>query len=78
MTIATAGNLFTPDDIDVTPGSTVTWQFSGTTFKTHVPPGGNIPDTTPGSSVSRTFTVPGDYDYECTLHHNMKGRVRVQ
>jgi plastocyanin len=81
VTIATAGNLFTPDDIDVPPGSTVTWQFSGTThnvtFKTRTPAGGNIPDTA-GSSVSRTFTVAGDYDYECTLHHNMKGRVRVQ
>ena len=82
ITIGTTGNLFTPDDVDVVPGTTVTWQFSGTThnvtFEGPAPPGGDIPDTAPGSTVSRTFTTPGDYDYECTWHHNMEGRIRVR
>ena len=82
VTIATAGNIFTPNDVTVAPGTSVTWQFSGTThnviFTKLVPPGGNIPDTAPGNSVARTFMMVGDYDYMCTHHNNMNGRIRVQ
>ena len=82
VTISTAGNQFTPDAVEVPPGTTVTWNFVGTThnvtFDAAAPAGGNIPDTAPGNSVARTFTVPGDYDYRCTIHSNMKGRVRVR
>ena len=82
VTIATTGNAFTPNDVTVAPGTTVTWQFSETThnvtFTRLMPPGGNIPGTAPGNNVSRTFMMAGDYDYECTLHGNMKGRIRVQ
>lgn len=82
VTISTAGNVFTPNDVTIAPGTTVTWQFSGTThnvtFTKLVPPGGNIPDTAPGNSVSLTFMMVGDYDYICTHHSDMKGRIRVQ
>jgi len=47
-------------------------------FKDVAPPGGNIPDTPAGSSMTRTFPTAGDYDYECTRHDGMKGRIRVR
>lgn len=82
VTIATVGNVFTPNDVTIAPGTTVTWQFSGAThnvtFTKMMPPGGNIPDTAPGNNVSLTFLMAGDYDYICTHHSNMKGRIRVQ
>ena len=82
VTVSTAGNLFTPETVFITPGGTVAWQFSGAThnvtFKDLAPPGGNIPDTPPGAVVTRTFPTAGDYDYTCTRHDGMKGRVRVQ
>ena len=60
----------------------MTWQFSGAThnvtFKDIAPPGGNIPNSAPGTSASRTFNVEGDYDYFCTIHDGMKGRIRVR
>ncbi len=81
-TITTPGNTFQPNDITVTPGTTVIWQISGTihnvTFKNATPPGGAIGDTPPGNAVARLFTTAGTYDYECTIHKGMKGRVRVQ
>jgi plastocyanin len=80
-TVTTSGSLFTPERVYIAPGGTVTWAFSGThnvTFTGPVPPGGNIPDTAAGNSVSRTFPAAGDYDYVCTRHDGMKGRVRVQ
>ena len=42
------------------------------------PPGGDIPDTAPGNAVTRTFPTRGDYDYFCTHHDDMKGRVRIE
>jgi plastocyanin len=81
-TITTPNLTFNPDDIRIAPGQTVVWQFSGTahnvTFETIAPPGGNIPDTAPGSTVSRSFPQVGDYKYFCSIHSNMKGRVRVE
>ena len=81
-TITTPNLTFAPDDIAIAPGQTVLWSFSGTThnvtFETIAPPGGNIPDTAPGTSVSRSFPQVGDYKYFCSIHSNMKGRVRVK
>jgi plastocyanin len=81
-TITTPGLTFNPDDVRIARGDAVTWVFSGVThnvtFETSAPPGGNIPDMTPGVSVSRTFPQVGDYKYFCSIHSNMKGRIRVE
>ncbi len=82
-TITTPGLLFSPDDVTIPPGGVVVWQISGTThnvtFERSAPPGGNIPDTPPGTSVTRTFPQVGDYKYECTIHPGLlKGRIRVE
>lgn len=81
-TVVTSGNAFSPDDLEIAPGGTVVWQFNGThnvTFDDdEVPPGGNIPTSDAGTSAARTFPQAGTYDYECTLHSGMKGRIRVR
>jgi plastocyanin len=81
-TITTPGLTFNPDDVRIARGAAVTWVFSGVThnvtFETSAPPGGNIPDTTPGVSVSRIFPQTGDFKYFCSIHGNMKGRIRVE
>jgi plastocyanin len=80
-TVTTPNKTFSPRIITVTPGSTVTWQFSGdthnVTFGALKPAGGNIPDIQPGNAVSRTFATPGSYDYQCTWHGGMTGQVVV-
>lgn len=80
--ITMSATKFLPDFIQIAPGEAVTWQFgAGThnvTFNNLVPNGGNIPDTAPGTSVTRVFTAPGDYDYEDTNTSGMKGRIRVR
>lgn len=83
-TITTPGLKFNPDDVTIRPGQTVVWQISGTThnitFETIAPPSGNVGDTAPGTSVSRTFTQVGEYKYFCSIHQNqgMNGKIRVR
>ena len=81
-TVTTTADEFLPDDLTITPGETVIFQFAGAThnvtFEDATPQGGNIGDTAPGNAVPRTFVTPGDYDYECTIHKGMKGRIRVR
>ncbi len=36
------------------------------------------PQTPPPSSVSVTFTNPGSYLYECTIHPGMQGTIKVE
>jgi plastocyanin len=37
----------------------------------------NSGDLNPGSSYSVTFTVPGTYGYECSIHTFMTGTITV-
>jgi plastocyanin len=81
-TVRTTAGAFTPDDVSIRPGGTVVWEIAGAThnvtFDEETPPDGSIPDTPAGRSVARTFATAGDYDYRCTLHQGMKGRIRVR
>jgi plastocyanin len=80
-TVTTNGNQFNPETVEISVGGTVLWTFSAlhnVMFEDLIPPGGHIPNSPAGSSAARTFTAVGDYDYECTLHSGMKGRIRVR
>jgi plastocyanin len=79
--VVAAGTAFTPATVNVAQGASVTWQFSSThnvTFGSAKPSGGDIPNTSAGASVTRTFSIAGTYDYDCTLHSGMSGSVVVQ
>ncbi len=81
-TVTTPGTSFSPSTVTIAPNGTVTWQISGAThnvtFQGAAPPGGNIPDTDPGNSASRTFPSAGIFNYVCTRHNGMAGSVVVQ
>jgi len=75
------GTSFSPANITIAPGSTVTWQIAGgthnVTFGSAKPTGGDIPDTGAGNNIVRTFPSAGTFDYQCTRHSGMTGRVTV-
>ena len=77
---ATTSNTFAPATIDVARNGTVNWIFAGVThnvtFGGSAPTGGNIGNTA-SATVSRTFTVAGTFNYQCTLHGGMSGQVIV-
>src|SRR5687768_8588179 len=80
-TVSTPNETFSPQTVTIGTGESVTWQFSGSrhnvTFGSLRPAGGNIPDTEPGGAVTRSFATEGSYDYVCTRHSGMTGRVVV-
>jgi plastocyanin len=82
VTVTTPNASFSPSDITIAAGGSVTWQFSearhNVTFQGTAPAGGNVPDQDPGTSASRTFAIAGTYNYSCTRHSGMTGRVIVQ
>lgn len=77
---ATEANAFNPSSVDITSGGTVTWAFKGVThnvtFSTSTGAPGNIGNSA-GTAVSRTFGTAGTFNYQCTLHPGMAGRVVV-
>lgn len=78
---ATTNQQFTPAQVDITAGGTVTWQFSTLTHNvtftgTAAGTPANIPDTF-SASVSRSFTTAGTFAYQCTIHSGMNGTVVV-
>jgi plastocyanin len=81
-TVTTPNETFSPSEVTIPAGGSVTWQFSGArhnvTFQGAAPSGGSIPDQDAGTSASRTFALAGTYNYLCTRHAGMSGRVIVQ
>ena len=80
--VTATGASFSPVTITIAQGASVTWQIVGNThnvtFGTNKPTGGDAPNATPGSTVTRTFATAGPYPYECTLYSGMVGTVVVQ
>jgi len=78
---ATPSQVFTPQQVDITAGGTVTWNFGTLGHNVTFQAGAagtpaNIPETANGN-VSRTFTTAGTYPYQCTIHIGMSGTVVV-
>jgi plastocyanin len=76
--VAAKDNQFTPPAIQVTAGTTVTWSFDDR-FVPHDVTGDGWTSGDPKSkgTFTHTFDRPGTYDYRCTLHDGMDGRVVV-
>lgn len=79
---AGATNSFTPPQVDLSVGGTVTWHFNGPNDHnvTFVSSSAGTPaniGATSNADVSRTFTTAGSFPYQCTLHAGMSGTVIV-
>jgi plastocyanin len=70
---------FAPAALTVQRGDTVTWRNGDLVPHTATAAGkfdsGNI---APGKTFSRTMDLPGGYDYICSYHPGMKGRIDVK
>jgi plastocyanin len=83
---ATTSAAFTPQLMTITRGGatgTVTWVFQGephTVTWDSQPPGAAVADIPASSStsVARDFSIPGTYEYHCSIHSGMTGSLLVQ
>jgi plastocyanin len=83
----TNGKFFDPDPINVSTGATVTWTNDDTTLHTVTsgsPEGGGASGSefdssylAAGKTFQHTFASAGTFDYYCTLHPFMVGKVVV-
>jgi plastocyanin len=79
---ATPSETFTPATLTVTAGDAVTFAFGAVAHNVFfaATPGApaNIPGAIANTSIQRTFSTLGTYDYGCTIHPSMRGTVVVQ
>lgn len=73
-------SIFTPSEITVAPGTSVTWVNNDAMPHTVVDVNKSFRSKTliKGGRFSFTFTNAGDYDYVCSIHPNMKGKIIVK
>ncbi len=71
---------FSPNPINVSPGTTITWRNDDTVTHTSTSTTGvwDSGSLAPNASFSRTFPSAGTFPYLCTIHPNMVGTVNVQ
>ena len=69
---------FNPEKVTISAGQTVVWKFDDGSIAHNVTFNGfRSPDQNSGIYV-HTFTTPGDYKYNCTIHSGMDGEVVVK
>lgn len=78
-TVEVKDNDYTPPNITVQPGTTVTWTFVGSLPHSVTDPAGAFDSEVlkKGDTFEMTFDTPGQYSYYCILHHAMQGTLIV-
>ena len=77
---AALGNrAYTPDDVNVAVGATVTWMNTDSVAHTSTSnaSGWNSGTLAPGAQFSFAFQTAGTFQYHCAIHPGMIGRVLV-
>ena len=77
---ATPALAFTPVEVHLLQGGTVTYAFGTVGHNVYFdddPDGApdNIPGVNSNATVTRVFTKPGTYSYDCHIHPGMQGTV---
>jgi len=77
---ALGNRAYTPPDLQVVPGTTVTWRNTDSVIHTSTSdmPGWNSGTVAPGGEFSVGFETAGTFPYHCTIHPGMVGRVVVR
>src|SRR5215216_1737451 len=78
--VSVADNQFTPKDVQVNVGTTVTWTWVQGAVDHNVTFGDGVASANlkGGATYTRTFGTAGTFNYSCTLHSGMTGSVLVK
>jgi plastocyanin len=69
---------FSPAEVTVKVGDTVTWTNNDTVPHTITAAGFDSGTFQPGATYSHKFDTAGVVDYKCSIHPQMTGKVTVQ
>ena len=81
VTAASGANTFTPDSLRVTVGTWVVFNFLSRTHNVTFADIAGAPTDIPARSnttVARNFGAAGTFNYECTIHPGMTGKIVVE
>lgn len=79
-TVTVRDNVFSPNAVQVAPGTTVRWTWAEDAREHNVRfPDGTGSDTLiANGTYSRAFPTAGTFTYQCALHASMTGTVTVK
>lgn len=69
---------FNPAEITIQKGDTITWINNDSAAHTVTGTGINSGSLEKGKSFKQTFNETGTFDYHCTPHPSMKGKIIVK
>ena len=78
--VSVSDDRFTSPDIQVSPGTTVTWTWASNASQHNVSfsDGTTSGNRSANATFTRTFASAGTFSYSCTLHSGMNGTVTVK
>jgi plastocyanin len=77
--VTVSDNQFSPADVQVSPGTTVTWTWAQGASDHNVSfSDGATSGNKSSGTFTRTFNSAGTFPYSCTLHPGMSGSVTVK
>lgn len=78
VTVRAVDNKYLPADIEVEPGQAVRWVFEGMMEHDVVAEDGSfVSELMTAGSYTHVFDAAGEFPYDCSIHPEMTGIVRV-
>jgi amicyanin len=78
--VAISGFAFSPAELSIKAGDTVTWTNEDSAPHTIISDSGNeigSETLSNGQTYSHTFNTAGTFDYHCSIHKSMKAKIIV-
>ncbi|WP_167143633.1 cupredoxin domain-containing protein [Canibacter zhoujuaniae] len=77
--VSAVDNAYYPQTVTVKVGEAVRWTFDGGAKHDVVAADGSfVSELQKDGSFTHVFTEPGKYDYDCSIHPEMRGTVIVE
>ncbi|MBP1326183.1 plastocyanin [Leucobacter exalbidus] len=78
VTVWVVDNAYEPATVEVAAGTAVRWVFDGTMEHDVVAEDGSfVSELVTGGSYTHLFTEAGEFPYDCSIHPEMTGMVKV-
>lgn len=79
VTVRAFDNAYDPPEVEIAPGQAVRWEFDGPAEHDVVAADGSfVSELMTGGSYTHRFAEAGDFPYDCSVHPEMTGVVRVR